>query len=237
MESAIEKSVSLTILSDYSIAEDLSKIYPEDLRWHKLYELNSQEGLRNRLIVLKNIAKAINGLHKTGLYCLVDLKPENILITCGGKISIIDIDSIQIKTSNHFFKSTAFTPNYLPAEAYEKREKDIPLNTDSDVFAFACCAYMILTGTHPYTNVILKNPYNYEEYNLISSRIKAGLYLRGSKSAYISHVNPQFDLHKNYDRLPECIQLLFNKSFNNIRRPSMTDWIKGLNEGKKQIQL
>lgn len=240
MESAIEnseeKSVSLTILTNYSFGKTLADTYPYDLQWHKYYELYTSEGLLNRLRILWNLAKAINGLHNTGKYCLVDLKPENIFITCSGKISIIDIDSIQINTPHHFYKATAYTPNYFPSDAYNKWQKGIPINTDCDVFSFACCAYMTLTGTHPYNNVILNYPYSMEKYNLLSSRIKANLYLRGNKATYIKRVNRENDLHANYDRLPVCVQRLFDNTFNNIPRPTMEDWMKGLKEGIKMMK-
>lgn len=240
MESAFEtpegNSVSMVMLTDYNLDENLAIRYPQDLRWHKLYELDTVNGLLNRLRILWNLAKAINGLHKTGHYCLVDLKPENVFITCGGKISIIDIDSIQIYTTNNFYKATAFTPNYFPADAYSQWQKERPINTSCDVFSFACCAYMMLTGTHPYNNVKLLSPYSMEKYNLISSRIKANLYLRGEKANYIRRVDSKYDLHAKFDRLPKCVQNLFNKTFSDDLRPTMEDWLAGLREGIKSFK-
>lgn len=234
MESAIKDSRSLTILSNYNIGDDLSSIGSD---WHRLYNIESKSGLRNRLRLLSNLARAISGLHKTGNYCLVDLKPENVFITSDAKISIIDIDSMQVKTLNLFYKAAAFTPNYFPAEAYKLWKNGLPQNNDCDIFAFACCAYMILTGTHPYTNILLQEPYQIEDYNLISSRIKEGLYLRGTKSKYIKRVKPVYDLHYRFDLLPQCVQNLFNETFNNVRRPSIEDWRIGLRNGFKNMKI
>lgn len=234
MECAIKDSQCLTILSNYNIGDDLSSIGGD---WNRLYNLGTKSGLRNRLRLLSNLARAISGLHKTDNYCLVDLKPENIFITSDAKISIIDIDSMQVKTPNLFYKAAAFTPNYFPAEAYTSWKNEIPQKKDCDIFAFACCAYMILTGTHPYTNVILQEPYQIDDCNLISSRIKEGLYLRGAKSKYIKRVNPIYDLHYRFDLLPKCVQNLFNETFNNIKRPSIEDWRIGLRCGFKDIDI
>lgn len=158
-----------------------------------------------------------------------------MFITCEGKISIVDIDSIQIDTPNNFYKATAFTPNYFPADAYLQWQMEKPINKSCDVFSFACCAYMILTGTHPYNNVKLLSPYRMEEYNLISSRIKANLYLRGKKANYIRRVDSKYDLHSNFDRLPKCVQALFNKTLSDEFRPTMGEWLVGLREGIKSL--
>lgn len=224
MRSAIVGSRNLCILTNHNIGHTLHDDYPQSPEWHK-YELSTVEGLRMRLQVLAKLAEAVNGLHRGGEYCVVDLKPENIFITPDGDVSIIDIDSIQVKTNNVFHKATAFTPNYFPEEAYEPWKAKAPLDRSCDSFAFGVCAYMILTGTHPYNNVILDEAY--EDCTTISMRIKNNLYYRGPKAAHIHRVSDKYDLHHYVNRLPLTIRLLFDRTFTNdsYSRPTMHEWL------------
>lgn len=235
MEAAFPGSRSLSILSDYNIGRSIKEDYPNDIDWHDRYELKDTKGLRNRIQILLNWALAIKGLHHTNEYCLVDIKPDNVFLTPSGRISILDIDSFQVKSGNTILKATAFTPNFFPAEAYDKWKRGETLDLNCDIFAYGICAYMVLTGTHPYSNVILKAPYNNGLNNLISKRIRKGLYLRGDKGIFIKRVSAEYDLHSNYDRLPSCIKDLFQATFTKEERPSIDEWLMGLKQGLLQI--
>lgn len=245
MQSAFENSRDLTILSNYTIGQTIAEEYPDAIEWHVKYELNSIRGLRNRMRVLYNWAIAIDALHQKRKYCLVDIKHENVFVDSKGEISIIDMDSIQVMTkvkiddpssSHHaFFRATAYTPNYFSPEGYDEWKKGLPLSQSSDSFSYGCCAYQVLTGTHPYTNVILLEPYNNGDYYSLSKRIRASLYLRGKLRDKIKHVDPVYDLQANFDRLPSNIKRLFNRTFITINnRPTMAEWIVEL---KKAIRM
>ncbi len=235
MPAAFSDSSCMSILSDYTIGSTISQEYPSLEQWHQKYELQENRGLCNRMRVLKNWAIAIKGLHDAGLYCIGDIKPDNVLISPRGYVSIIDMDSIQVYAQGELYRATAYTPNYFPSEAYDLWKAKKPLNRHVDSFAYGCCAYTVLTGTHPYTNVRLLSPYDSGEYNLISTRIKNGLYLRGDKSSYIRTVAVEYNLHANFDRLPPELRKLFDQAFTQSIRPTMEEWIRGLNVGIKKF--
>ena len=71
---------------------------PKDLdpTWVAKYDRATVHGIEARLKLCVNVAAAIDIIHRTGRYVLVDLKPQNILVTIDGKVSIVDLDSVQI---------------------------------------------------------------------------------------------------------------------------------------------
>ena len=238
MKATPHNSRDLTILTNYKIGSSIRQDYPNERKWYEdgKYELQTQKGLRNRITMLINWAVAIRGIHRTGKYCIGDIKPENVFATPDGCISIIDIDSMQINDGKIFCKVSAVTPEYFSPEGYALKTSGERITKRCDSFSFGCCAYMVLTGTHPYNNIKLKYPYNTDEYNTIAACIKAGLYLRGENAKYIEKVTPEYDLQSNFDKLPICIQGILNRAFGKeSTRPSFDEWVKTLKQGKEQI--
>src|SRR5690606_32507156 len=64
--------------------------------WAQKFDRSTGPGILARLKLCVNIAVAIHTIHKRNNYVIVDLKPQNILVSPAGKISLIDLDSIQI---------------------------------------------------------------------------------------------------------------------------------------------
>jgi DNA-binding helix-hairpin-helix protein with protein kinase domain len=239
MSKAFIGSRDLTILSSYSPRRTIADDFPDDKEWHKVYELMTKRGLRNRCAILNNWACAIGLLHGSGRYILGDIKPENIMVEPRtGRISVIDIDSCQVSDSkgNMKYPRTAQTPNYRPPEVHSSIS-DQPIDYRYDSFSFAVSAYTILTGTHPYSNVRLRPPYlGNPKYAGIQSRIRAGLYIRGKKSSFLERIE-QCDLHSNLDRLPITLQDLFNRAFNNtVHRPTMDEWKSAFRQTIKDLE-
>ena len=93
-------------------------------QWDSTYNRKTQKGLISRLKLCVNITAAINRIHKVKKYVIVDLKPQNLLVTQSGKISIIDLDSIQIAEKGKIlFNAPVSTPEYTPPEANAILEK------------------------------------------------------------------------------------------------------------------
>lgn len=225
MQEAFEGSRELDILSAYHVNESIADHYPSDTRWHRTFELDTPLGLRNRLFILYRWACAIKELHEQGGIVLGDINPHNILCTPDGKISVVDIDSMQFTVDGHTYMSGAHTAEYCPSEVMKNPAKMFELTPQYDSFSFAVSAYTILTGTHPYGNIINLPPYDGEKYNRISEMIRAGLYLRGEKKEYLRTVSG-FNLHANFDKLPVTLQNIFNRTFNGVMEeyPTMEEW-------------
>ena len=231
MPLAFPKGHDLTILSVYR-NKPLAQIkrYKDKVEWHNKYELDTPEGIINRVKMLCNIAIALHNIHSTGRYVLVDLKPENIDATGTGKVSIMDADSIQISENGRILHpATAYTPDYFAPEGKEIQKREAPFTLQCDYFAAAVCFYQILTGTHPYSGTVLKAPY--DNCTELSDCIANGLFAFGEKQKYIS-LPKDFNLQQNFYNLPSSVQALFKRAFGPKpeNRPSMEEWGRTFHE-------
>lgn len=119
--------------------------------WNNCYNRNTQKGLINRLKILVNIVISIHVIHQLNKCVLVDFKPQNMLIMENGKISIIDLDSVQIHDGTTTFYCPVTIPDYLSPEL----QHDIQLvkhllSISCDLFALVVIYYQVLYGFHPF---------------------------------------------------------------------------------------
>ena len=231
MPLAFPKGHDLTILSVYR-SKPLSQLkrFKNNVEWHNKYELDTNEGIVNRVKMLCNIAIALYTIHSTGRYVLVDLKPENIDATGAGKVSIMDTDSIQISENGKILHpATAFTPEYFAPEGKELKGLNRPFTLQCDYFAAAICFYQILTGTHPYSGTVLKSPY--DNCTEIADCISNGLFAFGEKQRSID-LPAGFNLQQNFYNLPSTVQGLFKRAFGSqaSKRPTMEEWGRTFHE-------
>ncbi len=156
---------------------------------------------QKRLVVLYNLAKAIDTIHQRGNYVLVDLKPENIFVKPNGNISIIDLDGIQINNPNLCFPAKVYTEEFAPPELHKGlvSHKSGTIDEDWDYFSFAVIAYELLFGIHPFQA-------SHQKYTTRPELIKLGYFVHGKKAKDL-HVIPP--VHKNFDKLHPNLQKLF----------------------------
>ena len=181
------------------------------------FERTTERGISNRLKLLYNISNAISILHVSG-YLLVDFKPQNILFTNSGKISMIDMDSVQIVVDGNLkFGSTAITLEYAYPKELHKITAHLPLTTSWDVYGFAIVCYQILMGVHPFaasTNVVGVSTQD----QLMSNN----LFPFGSRRKDIFTVPPP---HYYYLMLEKNLRKLFVETFDLTKiPPSMFVW-------------
>jgi DNA-binding helix-hairpin-helix protein with protein kinase domain len=205
---------------------------PRSLRlsapWRQKFDRANKtgSGVWNRLLLCVNLAIAIHKIHSLGNYTLVDMKPQNMLVTEDGKVSIIDLDSIQIAQNGMVtHKGQVATPEYIPPEGrnLDPAKDYIPITWDR--FSLAVIFYEIIFGIHPYTATSLGK---YQQCGTIYEKISNGLFVHGSKvEMYIQQPLPT--PHRNFIRLPHSLRMLFMKAFeagheNPKARPTAEDW-------------
>lgn len=231
MPLAFPKSRDLKILEIYSskpISQQAKyKKYPE---WFDKFELDTEEGFKNRIKMMCNWAIALYHLHETSKYVVVDLKPENVMATATGKISVVDTDSFQISEAGKvLFEGPVGTPEYLPPEVNDMKKKNLPFSVSTDCFSAAVCFYSILTGVHPYAGMIKLPPF--DKLENIKECIENDLFAYGSKKQYL-RFPAGLNLQKHFENLPLTIQELFKRAFGQDynHRPTMEEWGKALHE-------
>ena len=187
--------------------------------WHKFYDRNTKEGLTNRLKLIMNITIPIYDIHNTNKYVLVDFKPNNVMITPNGRISMIDLDSVQIVDKSVKYLAPAFTVDYLPPELQGSPNLGKKtLDVTCDLFAMAVVFYQLLYGIHPFM-VSVKDSRITE----LCENIKQGYFPFGNHSSKIEVIPPP---HRKFMILPDEIKSLFVLAFENnpAKRPQTGQW-------------
>ena len=179
-----------------------------DEKWHLTFDRESQRGIISRLKLCVNIIAAVNRIHSGNKYVIVDLKPQNLLITSSGKVSIIDMDSIQIiENDKVIFKAPVSTPEYTPPEATAIIKKKSVITKDWDVFSLGVLVYEILFGIHPFVGSA--KPPN-DNLNTIQEKIKINLtHIIKGEDAFISLPQP----HKLFYNYPADFINILKKTF------------------------
>lgn len=194
-----------------------------DTIWHQKFDRSKPDTLPNRLKLCVNIAIAIHNIHSTKNYVLVDMKPQNVLVTPEGKVSIVDLDSIQIaENGNVIHQGHVATPEYIPVEGNRLNPSVNFIPETWDRFSLAIIFYELIFGLHPF---VATSTGIYENITTIDESIKSGLFVYGSKSQYLQLPT----LHNNFNLLPQkmkdCFINALDKGHNNPNaRPTAKEW-------------
>lgn len=194
--------------------------------WATLFDRRSGAGVAARMKLCVNVAIAVHSIHCMSDYVLVDFKPQNVLVSKDGKISMIDMDSIQISQGNRIlYPGRVATPEYSPPEAMQwDRKKGFMRSWDE--FSLAVVMYQVLFGLHPYAS---EAQGQYENMSTLGQKISSGLFVHGTKARFIK-MKPA--LHDNFGLVPQSVQILFQNAFdgNPNARPSAEKWGKTIYE-------
>ena len=211
-------------------AKNLSKKLPAV--WRDKFDRSlGSFSMINRLKLLCNIGIAIHKLHITNKYVIQDFKPENVLVSPDGKVSLVDMDSIQIAENGRMlYAGTGKTPNYMPPEHYTRgvgTKAGMPLEKSWDYFSVGVVFYQIIFGLHPY--VVTPFAVGDSDCNEIYQNVAHNLFPFGSKASLVKSYPP---LHNNFKLVPTELQTLFKNSFsdNTNSRPSLEQWVKTIKE-------
>jgi len=251
---------SSELLYKLTASEKVDSSLAQNSEW-KMLEYNNDyySVLVRRMKLCTNLAIPIHSIHSLNKYALVDLKPENILVTVDGKVSVIDLDSIQIsENGNLMFPCPVATPEYTPPEGQQSQLSldnvidnaptfSIPKSTSNklnlneaipvtwDRFSFAVIFYQLLVGIHPFT----ATQHNHlPDCPAVSQKIELGLFPYGRRREYLRIIPRP---HLRFNELPENIKALFYKTFDEgldepEKRAHASDWGKTLYETIQRIE-
>jgi serine/threonine protein kinase len=182
---------------------------------------SSSQGLTRRMYVACNIAAAVHEIHK--LDCVfVDLKPQNILIAPDGAVSMVDLDSVQIRAGSRVFHGPLGSPEYMPSESYRMDFDAVPVIDPSwDRFSLAVIVYEILLGIHPFTATAKPTVMGCDT---IEASIRFKMYVHGNNRMNLESIPPP---HDGISALPKELSDLFKKTFdavNPAQRPATHEW-------------
>lgn len=203
--------------------------------WHNMYNRDTNRGMLSRLNLCLNISDVISQIHSNHEYLLIDLKPQDLLITLDGRVSILDLDSVQISKDNKIlYPASVATPEYMPPEAKELFHSGKYISESWTNFSLAVIFYEVLTGIHPYT-ISTKL-----ELSTLQDKIKHGLFVHGRNQDLIVAVPPPHKLF--FTKLPKTIRELFMRAFDKgydtpSLRPTSIEWSRVLKGELQKIKL
>ncbi len=182
---------------------------------------STAQGLARRMYAACNITAAVHEIHKLGCV-FVDLKPQNILIAPDGSISMVDLDSLQIKAGTRVFHGPLGSPEYMPSESYRMNFGTMPVIDPSwDRFSLAVIIYEILLGIHPFTATAKATVIGCET---IEDSIRFKMYVHGNNRGNLESIPPP---HDGITALPKELADLFKKTFDAVnpsQRPATHEW-------------
>ena len=193
-------------------------------QWHTTFDRKTFKGITSRLKLSVNIVAVVNRIHSINKYIIVDLKPQNLLVTAFGKISIIDMDSVQIAQNEKIlFKAPVSTPEYTPPEASDIIKSKTPITKDWDTFSLGVLVYEILCGIHPYVGSA-KPPF--DSLNTIQEKIKKNLTHVTKGESVFSILPPLHKTFYNYNTdLKNIFKRIFSPYILNVSvRPRLEDF-------------
>ncbi|QDT02530.1 Serine/threonine-protein kinase PknH [Rubripirellula lacrimiformis] len=170
-ESKADKSETALLKHEYTVAKDLSS--PRIIKVHEyreesgrpmlvmelFSELNMKQALRRgpeslAFMLDKIVEQAAEGLYymHTKNWIHLDIKPDNFLVSRDGVVKLIDFTISQKKKTGlsklfHSEKVARGTRSYMAPEQIRRKVCD----ERTDVYAFGCVLYELVTGKAPYT--------------------------------------------------------------------------------------
>jgi len=104
------------------------------------------------LAVIGSIGAALAHAHRREVVH-ADLKPRNVMITSGGEVKVLDFGFARTQALEPFvgdLRDEGIAGSRTPAYASTERVNGEPADASDDVYSFACIAYELLSGRHPY---------------------------------------------------------------------------------------
>jgi serine/threonine protein kinase len=102
--------------------------------------------------VIRDVGAALSHAHSRGVIH-GDINPQNIFITHDGELRVLDFSASHSLLTDRrtgesalSLRSPVATPGYASCQLLEGR----PPDARDDLFAFACVAYLLLSGQHPF---------------------------------------------------------------------------------------
>lgn len=186
-----------------------------------------EKSFRVRLAIA--VAEIFVEVHRHHLQVVVgDVSDRNLLVDDQGRVTLIDLDSVQITTQDgRTYRSRAWTAYYTPAELIGKDLARETRRPEHDRFGLAVLIFELLfDGCHPFNTVGIDD---------LVEQIRAGAWPYAAGSPF--QPPPQAPRFRDF---PAEIQALFRRAFETGQRdpgarPTAEDWAEALARHEKAL--
>ena len=188
------------------------------------YAFGHPESASRRLRLAYGLARALRCLQAQGSYVFADLKPDNILVEPDGRLSLVDLDSVEVQAQGRvLFPANVVTPEYSPPEYYRGLQPgQQTLSPSWDNFSLAVLLYRLLLGIHPFAASAAAP---YEHLNTLGEKIEVGLFVHNQ--AWTSRLAVVPPPHGRFADLERSLQQLFLRAFvEGQDQPELRPWAK-----------
>ncbi|MDJ1180224.1 hypothetical protein PJF56_15275 [Roseofilum sp. BLCC_M91] len=182
----------------------------------------------------RNLAGALKSLHERG-YVIGDVNESNILVTETTLITLVDMDSIQVKhpQTQEVYRCPVGKPEFTPPELQGQSFGNLNRTPEQDCFGLAVLIFQLLMeGTHPFAGVY-KLP---GDPPAIAQRISEGYFPHGTRSVPLTPmpVSPPFTLL--HPKLQVLFRRCFEEGFDNPHvRPDAKMWQLALQDAERDL--
>ncbi len=174
----------------------------------------------------ENVAIVVDSIHSRS-YVIGDINESNFFVSDQALITLVDCDSMQVRTPSATFRCTVAKPEYLAPELHGRDLSVTDRTPEHDNFAMAVLLFLLLMeGVHPYSG----SWKGLGDAPSLEDRIASGdCPYAGSKQISPMRLAPSFDI------LPASLRSLFVRAFGqgNIHpssRPSAREWRQALSD-------
>jgi predicted Ser/Thr protein kinase len=170
------------------------------------------------LAIIRDVGTALCHAHSRGIVH-GDLNPGNIFITDEGQVRVLDFGAAHIPSRETSMSESkqALTPTATPRYASPQLLEGQPADIRDDLYAFACVAYVLLAGKHPFGERTavqareqhLKPPRPHGLAGTEWQALRSGLTFDSSRRpSDVEKWLKAFELREAADRLPLLLALL-----------------------------
>lgn len=184
----------------------------------------------------RNLVSVLQSLHERG-YVVGDLNESNILVTSTALITLVDCDSIQVRSGQRIFLCPVGKPEYTAPELQGCNFSQVERTSSHDNFGLAVIIFLLLMeGRHPFTGIWRGSG--------TPPTLEANI--RNRNFPYLG--NSQLLPPKNalpFDILPRSLQHLMRRSLTRERsfwlffrkRPGPQTWFHALRDVESQLTV
>jgi serine/threonine protein kinase len=180
----------------------------------------------------RNLAVAMRSIHASG-YVIGDVNESNILLAETAVVTLVDVDSFQVKDDGKTYRCLVGKPDFTPPELRGKSYRDVDRSPEHDLFGLAVIIFkLLMEGTHPFDGVFTGQG----EVPLIGPRIQSGHFPHGTKKVPYRPKPGAPPFNILHPKLQQLFQRCFEEGHTNpSARPTAGDWYSVLDEAEKDL--